>query len=63
MSVIKLPELAWYGAKERELELPERWQVKAYPFAGAGQPKMTPEAVRRAIASPTGTTPMDCTPG
>jgi nickel-dependent lactate racemase len=58
MSVIKLPELAWYGARERKLELPEKWHVKAYPYAGAGAPAMTREAIARAIASPIGTPPI-----
>ncbi|GAJ21242.1 unnamed protein product, partial [marine sediment metagenome] len=30
MSLIRLPQLAWYGTKELELPLPDRWQVEVY---------------------------------
>ena len=54
MSSIRLPQLAWYGARELELSLPDRWQVKFYNFAGYDLPAMRPEEIRAAIASPIG---------
>lgn len=54
MSSIRLPQLAWYGARELELSLPDRWQVKFYNFAGYDRPAMRPEEIRAAIASPIG---------
>ena len=58
MSSIKLPQLAWYGAKELELSLPDDWPVKFYDFAGGDQPAMKPEEIRQAIANPISTLPL-----
>jgi nickel-dependent lactate racemase len=58
MSSIKLPQLAWYGAKELELSFPDNWPVKYYNFAGADRPAMRPEAIRKAIANPIGSPPL-----
>jgi len=58
MSSIKLPQLAWYGAKELELSLPDRWQVRFYNFAGYDHPAMEPEEIKAAIASPIGSPPI-----
>ena len=58
MSSIKLPQLAWYGAKELELAFPDDWPVKVYKFAGADRPAMKPEEIREAIANPIGTPPL-----
>jgi len=58
MSSIKLPQLAWFGPRELELSLPDRWQVKFYNFAGCDQPAMKPEAIRAAIAAPIGSPPI-----
>ncbi len=58
MSSIRLPQLAWYGAKELELSIPEKWPVKFYNFAGYDRPPMRPEEIRAAIASPIGSPPI-----
>ncbi|MBN1862063.1 MAG: DUF2088 domain-containing protein [Dehalococcoidales bacterium] len=58
MSTIKLPHLAWYGARECELPLPAGWSAKYYGFAGAGLPALKPEEIRAAIASPIGSPPL-----
>ena len=58
MSSIRLPQLAWYGAKELELSLPDRWPAKFYNFAGADKPAMKSEAIRAAIADPIGSPPI-----
>ncbi len=58
MSSIKLPQLAWYGAKELELSFPDGWPVKCYNFAGADRPAMKPDEIRKAIADPSGSSPL-----
>jgi len=58
MFSIRLPQLAWYGAKELELSLPSRWPVKFYNFTGWDKPAMEPEAIRAAITSPIGSPPI-----
>ena len=58
MSVIKLPELAWYGARELELSLPDRWPVKFYNFAGYDRAALGPEEIQAAIAAPIGSPPI-----
>ena len=58
MSSIKLPQLAWYGARELELSFPDRWPVKLYNFAGSDKPALKPEEIRQAIANPIGSPPI-----
>ncbi len=58
MFSIKLPQLAWYGAKGLELSFPDDWPVKCYNFAGADKPAMKPEEIRKAIANPIGSPPL-----
>lgn len=58
MSVIKLPQLAWYGTKELELTLPDSWPVKFYNMAGFDRPGMKPAAIKAAIANPIGSPPI-----
>lgn len=52
MSVIKVPQLAWYENKELELNLPDSWQVETSNMAGYNRPAMKPEEIRAAIANP-----------
>ena len=58
MSLIRLPQLAWYGTKELELPLPDSWRAKIYNFAGYNRPAMKPEAIRVAIANLIGSPPI-----
>jgi nickel-dependent lactate racemase len=58
MSSIKLPELAWYGNKERKLPVPDEWQVNLYNFAGYDRPAMKPEEIRAAVANTIGSPPI-----
>ncbi|MCD6452851.1 MAG: DUF2088 domain-containing protein [Dehalococcoidales bacterium] len=58
MSSVKLPQLAWYGARELELSFPDSWRVRLYNFAGYSRPAMKPEAIRAAIANPIGSPPI-----
>jgi nickel-dependent lactate racemase len=56
MSSVSLPQLAWHGAKELTLSLPDQWPVRFYHFAGydrsALQPAEIREATHRTIDSP-----------
>ncbi len=52
MSTIKLPQLAWFGAKERAFPLPDHWQIETYDIAGANKPAMKPDEIRTALAKP-----------
>ncbi len=58
MSSIKLPQLAWYGAKELELSFHDDWPVKSYNFIGSGKPAMKPKEIGKAIAKPIGSPPI-----
>lgn len=58
MSSIKLPQLAWYGAKELELSFHDDWPVKSYDFIGSGKPAMKPKEIGKAIAKPIGSPPI-----
>lgn len=52
MKTIKLPQLAWFGAKELELRLPEGWDVEICNMAGYDRPALKPEEIKAAIANP-----------
>ena len=55
MSIVKLPQQAWYEPRERGFALPDRWQVEICNMAGADKPAMKPEAIRAAMNNPIGT--------
>jgi len=58
MSLIRLPQLAWYGTKELELTLPDSWQVEVYNMAGFDRPAMKPDEIKDAIANLIGSPPI-----
>ncbi len=58
MTTIRLPQLAWHGAKELELPLLSSWQVEICNMAGFARPAMKPSELRAAIANPIGTPPI-----
>ncbi len=58
MQTIKLPQLAWYGAKELELPLPGGWQVAEANMAGCNRPPMKPEEIKAAIVNLIGVPPI-----
>ena len=58
MNTIKLPQLAWHGVKELELNLPESWQVQVCNMAGYNRPHMKPAEIKDAIARPIGMPPL-----
>jgi nickel-dependent lactate racemase len=58
MSLVRLPQLAWYGTKELELTLPDSWQVEVYNMAGFDRPAMKPDEIKDAIANLIGSPPI-----
>ena len=58
MQTIKVPQLAWHGAKDLDLSLPDNWQVEMCYMAGYNRPALQPEEIRAAIRSPLGTRPL-----
>lgn len=58
MSLIRLPQLAWYEPKELKLPLPDSWQVEVYNMAGFNRPAMKPDEIKAAIANPIGSPPI-----
>jgi len=58
MSLVRLPQLAWYGTKELELTLPDSWQVEVYNMDGFDRPAMKPDEIKDAIANLIGSPPI-----
>jgi len=58
MGTIRLPQLAWYGRKEAEYPLPDRWQIEMCHMTGSDEPAMTSSEIRKALANPIGTGPI-----
>ncbi len=58
MTVISLPQLAWYGAKELKLKLPSGWQVEVCNMAGYNRPPLNQSRMKKAVGSPIGITPL-----
>jgi nickel-dependent lactate racemase len=56
--VIKLPQLAWHGSTELEVEFPEGWDVAVCNMAGHDRPGLTAAEIKKAIASPIGMAPL-----
>jgi nickel-dependent lactate racemase len=57
-NTIKLPQLAWFGPREQEFDLPEGWRVEMCRMAGYDRPKLTPDEIREAIGRPIGMAPL-----
>ena len=57
-NTIILPQLAWFGAKELKLTLPESWDVEVCNMAGYDRPNLKPDEIKASIASPIGMTPL-----
>jgi lactate racemase len=55
---VKLPQLAWHGQKELEIDFPERWDVEVCNMAGHDRPALTPAAMKKAIGRPIGMPPL-----
>ncbi len=58
MTVIALPQLAWYGQKKLEVSLPDSWQVEIGNMDGYNRPAMKPAEIKAALACPIGTAPI-----
>jgi lactate racemase len=53
-----LPQLAWHGAKELKLALPENWYVEVCNMAGHDRARLKPAAIKKVINNPTGMKPL-----
>lgn len=58
MSVISVPQLAWHGAKEFRISLPDNWQIEVCNMAGYNRLPLKPAAMKKVIASPIGIPPL-----
>ncbi len=58
MSIVKVPQLAWYGIKEGEFPFPDRWQVEMCNMAGANKRPLKPADISAALTKPIGTKPL-----
>jgi len=58
MSIVKVPQLAWFGIKEGEFQLPDRWQVDMRNMTGHDQLKLQPVQIHDALTKPIGTKPL-----
>jgi nickel-dependent lactate racemase len=55
MSIIKLPQLAWFNSRDLELSFPDDWQIKMFYMVGYNRPELPPEAIVKALKNPIGT--------
>lgn len=58
VKTIILPQLAWFGAKELKLALPDSWDVEVGNMAGYNRPQMKPDEIKASIARPIGMEPL-----
>jgi len=58
MAVIKLPQLNWYGTKEAEFSLPDRWELETLNMSGYNKPALKVAEISRALQNPIGTKPL-----
>lgn len=54
MKTIKVPQLAWYGPRALELELPVDWNVNTLYMAGYNRPELKPNEIHEALLHPIG---------
>ena len=55
---IRLPQLAWYGNTELEIEFPSSWDVSVCYMKGHRRRALSEKGYREAFANPTGTKPI-----
>lgn len=53
--IVKVPQFAWYGDTELELEFPPSWKVITCRMAGQDAPKLNDKQIRAAFDNPIGT--------
>lgn len=58
MSIIKLPQLAWHGAREQDFHLPDRWQVEICDMSGANKAPLKQADIQNALTRPISTKPL-----
>jgi len=51
---IALPQLAWHGVTELEIEMPESWEVEVCNMAGYNRQQLNPAEIQEAITHPIG---------
>jgi nickel-dependent lactate racemase len=56
--MIKLPQLVWEGAGERDFILPEKWEVEVCKMQGHGRAALARSKICKAVSSPIGTPPI-----
>lgn len=57
-NVVKLPQLAWYEAKELKITLPDSWQVEVCNMAGYNRLAMNDNQIKASITNLIGTPPI-----
>jgi nickel-dependent lactate racemase len=55
MTKVSVPQLAWYGDTELELEFPDSWDVSVCKHKGYDAPALDDAGFRKAFANPIGT--------
>ena len=58
MSVIRVPQLAWYDTREMELPLLDGWQVETANMAGYNRPALRPNQIKAALSDLSGLPPI-----
>ena len=58
VKTVKLPQLAWHGAKKLQLALPESWDIEVCNMAGHDRARLRPAAIKQAIGRPIGMKPL-----
>jgi nickel-dependent lactate racemase len=54
MSIIKVPQLAWYEPRDLELTFPDSWHVEVCYMTGYNRSELTVEELRATINNPIG---------
>ncbi|MFC1933770.1 nickel-dependent lactate racemase [Chloroflexota bacterium] len=54
-NTVRLPQLAWFGDTELELQFPKSWDVHVCYMQGYSAPALSEEQLRQAFANPIGT--------
>jgi nickel-dependent lactate racemase len=64
VKTLNLPQLAWHGAKELQLALPENWDIDVCNMAGHNRAHLQPVEIKKAITKPIGMKPLwECARG
>lgn len=58
MNTITLPQLAWYGTKKLELNLPDNWQAEFCNMTGYNRPAMKPGEIKTSVTNLIDTAPI-----